>query len=267
MTKSLIINADDFGFDEDATTGILDLLSIGKIPSTTVMANCVNEKDLILLKKIANIGIGLHLNLIEGVPISPLKKIPDLINEKGEFLGAKKFLKNAIFQKIPEEQVFMEVKAQLVFLESRGIKITHVDSHQHIHQFPIIGKTIQNILEKLKVKKIRNSFPLAANFGFRPNVLKLFTKLNPISRKDFICPEGLISNLSFGGELTLKDFSNDLISSYHNHSCLELMTHPGIKDRNDSYLKRKKEYLFWKENPIQELLKEKKIELIHYGNL
>lgn len=267
MAKSLIINADDFGFDDESSAGILDLLEQRKISSTTVMTNFVKEVDLKSLLKIPDIGVGLHLNLIEGKPICPPDKIPDLVDGNGEFLGPKNLMTQAFLHRIPIQQIYLETEAQLNLLVSKGIQVTHADSHQHIHQFPVLGDMIQSVLHSLKVKKIRNSYPLATSFGLRPLILKLFTRLAPISNKDFLFPQGLISNLSFGKELNAENFSKAILTSFHNHSCLEMMTHPATKDKKGSYLNRKIEYEFWKEQPILELLKMNQIELIHFGNL
>ncbi|MBN3580848.1 ChbG/HpnK family deacetylase [Algoriphagus aestuarii] len=267
MNKALIINADDFGFDSEATEAILELLENKKISSTTVMANLVKLKDLELLKNIPNIGTGIHLNIIDGAPLSNPSKIPNLTQADGTFLGAKGLIKNAILGKITFDEVFLETKAQLEFLVRNGIKITHADSHQHAHHYPVLGRMIQRALIKLGIKKIRNSKPFAADTTFRSVLLQSFTFFNPVKAKEFIAPEGIISNFSFGQEISRPSFQDSLQSSFRKAKTLEFMTHPALNSRPDSYLKRQEEYLFWKNEPVEEILKSREISLIHYGNL
>jgi len=267
MNKNLIINADDFGFDPEASNGILELLSEHKISSTTVMANLVGNRELLELSKIKGIGIGLHLNLISGSPVSNIKTVSSLVSKDGVFFDAKALIKKSLTNQINFDHLFTEIKAQLYTLEASGIKITHVDSHQHSHQFPVLGKSVQLVLEKLGIKKLRNSSPLAADFGLRPILLNLFSQTSSLSNTKFSYPEGLISNFSFGSEINLENFNHALKKSFLNRQMLEFMTHPALEDRPDSYLKRKEEYLFWKTHPIKEILKLQNIELIHFGQM
>ncbi|PZX56715.1 carbohydrate deacetylase [Algoriphagus chordae] len=266
-SKTLIINADDFGYDLEATAGILELLSEQKISSTTIMANLVNQADLLSVQKIPAIGTGLHLNLISGKPLSSPADIPSLVGQDGNFLGAKGLLKNAFLNKIKPEQVYLEIKAQLALLETNGIHISHVDSHQHAHQYPMIGPIIQSALARLKIQKIRNSKPLGASVAFRSVLLQVFTTLSGIDKKSFVSPEGIIAKFSFGQEITMDGFEKALTSSFEKACNLEFMTHPALEDREDSYLKRKEEYLFWKNEPVKELLSSQGIRLIHFGEL
>ncbi|OGL60962.1 hypothetical protein A2752_00505 [Candidatus Uhrbacteria bacterium RIFCSPHIGHO2_01_FULL_46_23] len=70
MTKSLIINADDFGMSQIFNEVILDLIRNDLICSTTVMIDRVtdNQKEqfdeLIALSKSKNLSVGLHLEFI-----------------------------------------------------------------------------------------------------------------------------------------------------------------------------------------------------------
>jgi len=65
--KYLILNADDFGLSKIFNAEILKLIKNGLISSTSVLINRITEeqndqtKELIALKKLQNISIGLHL--------------------------------------------------------------------------------------------------------------------------------------------------------------------------------------------------------------
>ena len=267
MNKRLIINADDFGFDRDATAAILDLLIEQKISSTTVLANMAKQSDLNKLKKIPNIGIGLHVNFLDGEPLAPSQHISSILDEKGSFLGAKQLFYQALKGKINPIHLSTELEAQANFLKDHGIKITHADSHQHLHHFPIIGKIIQNKLHQLGIQKIRNSDASSITSKPRSLILKGFTSFTPINQKLFTTTEGLISDLSFGKEINQKLMLQSLIKSFKSQNLLELMTHPGIANRADSYLEREKEYQLWKSINLVEELAALGIELIHFGEI
>ena len=79
MTKSLIINADDFGMSQIFNEVILDLIRNDLICSTTVMIDRVtdNQKEqfdeLIALSKSKNLSVGLHLEFKDSDYLSQIK--------------------------------------------------------------------------------------------------------------------------------------------------------------------------------------------------
>jgi predicted glycoside hydrolase/deacetylase ChbG (UPF0249 family) len=99
MSKKLIINADDYGLDEDANQAIIILAKENAITSTSVMANLVTDKAISILKQLS-VSTGLHLNLIEGKPISDPNKVRSLIDEDDNFLSWDKLLFHFILRKI-----------------------------------------------------------------------------------------------------------------------------------------------------------------------
>ena len=266
MSKRLIINADDFGFDPDASEAILDLLEKRRISSTTVMANLVLSKDLERLKNIPQAGIGLHVNLLDGKPLSPGDSVNSLIDESCEFLGAKKLFQKAFLGQISSREIHTEIEAQVNFLRDHGIQLTHADSHQHLHQFPILGKMIRESLSKLGVKKLRNSGAVEVNLKPRSLILAGFTRFSPIE-KSFQTTEGLISELSFGGEIEESKFWKSIKNSFRQKSLLELMTHPGLEDRPGSYLARKAEFELWNSLDTEKALNSLGIELVNFGKI
>ncbi len=266
MFKKLIINADDFGYDVDATAAILELLGEQKISSTSIMANLVREKDLKTLKNINGISTGIHVNLNSGRPLCHRKEITSLINNRGKFYESSKLLTRFILGKIKISEIEKEITAQIVKLRKMGIKISHADSHQHIHQFPILGKVILDILTKQQITRVRNC-RLTSATSMRANIIQLFSKLTNKHLKQFRVTEGLIPDFSFSENYDLQFFDELIGNAFIKHNTLELMTHPGIKDRRNSYLNREKEYKFWKNEPLSEVLHKKHVQLINYHQL
>lgn len=264
MNKKLIINADDFGYDADATAAILELLELKKITSTTILANMVETEDLEKLKLIDGISSGIHINLISGKPLSNPKKVTSLIDESGEFYPALRLLQKFISGKIRPTEIEIELTNQILRLRDYGIKISHADSHQHIHQFPFFGKTILNILMKLDITKVRNC-KLTSATSKRPMVIRLFAMATNKHLKHFKTTDGLIPDFSFAKDYDLRFFEQMINRSFNKNNTLEIMTHPGLADRTGSYLNRKKEYLFWKTGNLLGILQKKNIRLINYN--
>ena len=99
--------------------------------------------------------IGLHLNLVEGYPVSPANEVPLLVNDRGAFrhnfmglLLQSKGMHRSAFAK----QVEKECTAQLErFPQAFPAKKTalRIDSHQHTHAIPAITNVLVRAAEKL----------------------------------------------------------------------------------------------------------------------
>src|ERR1700704_4427871 len=82
--KSLIVNADDFGFTRGVNAGIIRAFKSGIVTSTTIMANGGAFEDAVSLA-LANpeLGVGCHLAIVGGRPVASPSKIPSLIDRNG----------------------------------------------------------------------------------------------------------------------------------------------------------------------------------------
>ena len=79
----------------------------------------------------------MHLTLIGEKPLLPLEQIPSLVDENG-YLAEKypqfmaRFFKGAVSLK----EVRAELAAQIQKVIDSGLRVTHIDSHQHLHVLP-----------------------------------------------------------------------------------------------------------------------------------
>ncbi len=84
--RSLIINADDFGLTERINDAIIEGHRKGIVTSTTLMANGpAFDNAAERAKTEQKLGIGIHLNLSEGTPMTDPSQLSCLINETGRF--------------------------------------------------------------------------------------------------------------------------------------------------------------------------------------
>ena len=87
MTVTLLINADDLGYDPAVTRGILEAMTTGIVTSTTMMVNGPHSEDAGKKVNGAGLGIGLHLNLARWAPLSKVPKA--LLGADGGFSEGK----------------------------------------------------------------------------------------------------------------------------------------------------------------------------------
>lgn len=265
-SKYLIINADDYGLDPDVNKAVLLLARGRMISSLTILANYTRPDDLAVLKEIPEVSKGLHVNLLEGKPLSGPLKIPSLVGEDGCFINQKLLLKKAFLKKINIADIKAEIKAQYQFLLDHNIEVTHCDSHKHIHQYPVIGPMILSILYELGIHKLRKCRP-SSIFSKKMAVTKLFYYLTRKHLHRFVSPEILLTEFSDNPRFTANSFIRSLEKVFKKHETIEVMCHPSLANCEGSYLKKKAEYHLLKDENLKKKFEEKKIKMITFRDL
>lgn len=162
MKQKILINADDFGYSEQVNEGIAYCFKKNLVDRTTVMVNMPFVQDA---KKIAdNMGflnrVGLHLNLVEGKPLTSKIKNTILCNSDGTF-NNETLRKTRYRMRLDSETscaLREEINAQIDMFFSSGFTLRHIDSHQHAHN----NLSVLNILDPIIRKKF-DSVRLARN--------------------------------------------------------------------------------------------------------
>ena len=84
--KKLIVNADDFGLTEGVNRAVIEGHVHGIITSASLLANGAAFGSAVAMSKsYAKLGVGVHLNLTEGRPVSAPSEIPSLANSQEFF--------------------------------------------------------------------------------------------------------------------------------------------------------------------------------------
>ena len=158
MALRKIFNADDFGMSRGVNQAIAKAYHEGILNSTSLMINLDFVGEALELKKeMPNLDVGLHLNLTNQYPLSNPSDIPLLVDEQGKFkhgfvnLFLLSFFKPAELRR----QVEHEARAQLEKAQKLGIKLSHIDSHRHIHHIPLIFNVVKKLAEEYQIPRIR----------------------------------------------------------------------------------------------------------------
>jgi predicted glycoside hydrolase/deacetylase ChbG (UPF0249 family) len=137
--KRLIVNADDLGADEARNAGIFEAIRAGSVTSASILANGPALKGALQVVRSLpqkKVSWGIHLNLSEGTPLSVGLSL--LTGKEGSLLGkarTHKLLSNPGNPEL-EKQVAQEIETQIHVLRKAGVRISHLDGHQHVHVFP-----------------------------------------------------------------------------------------------------------------------------------
>jgi predicted glycoside hydrolase/deacetylase ChbG (UPF0249 family) len=159
--KRLIVNADDFGLTRGVNRAVLELFRNGTLTSATLMANSAEAESAAASTQNTGIGVGCHVVLVDGVPVSTPSEIPSLIDPRnpGAFrptLG--KFVSDLLRGRICEVDIETEAAAQIRRLRQMGLSPTHLDTHKHTHVFPRVLRPLLRAALICGVRSIRNPF-------------------------------------------------------------------------------------------------------------
>jgi hopanoid biosynthesis associated protein HpnK len=159
--RRLIVNADDFGLTSGVNRAVSELHAAGVLTSTTLMANeRATDEAIGIGLTTRSLGVGCHVVLIDGTPVLPARQIPSLVDARtGRFpfsLGL--FVAKLFSGRIQAAEIEAEAAAQIALLQSRGLHLTHVDSHKHVHMFPAVLKPILRAAKAADIGAVRNPF-------------------------------------------------------------------------------------------------------------
>ncbi len=198
--RRLIINADDLGLTPGVNRGIAECCRSGVVTSTTMMANGAAAADAIGMiralsaepqagpaETASKVGVGCHVLLIDGVPVLPPAKVASLVNGAGFRSSLGSFARAALAGKIDSTEVETETAAQLAKLQSAGLRLSHFDTHKHVHLFPAVLKPVLRAARARGIRAVRNPFaplkPLAfAHLARRPHLWKRYTEVRILRR-------------------------------------------------------------------------------------
>ncbi len=203
----LIVNADDFGLNDGVSRGILQSMEEGIVTSTSIMMNMPSvEGAITLAAAVGKRTFGLHLTLTCGRPVLDLGKVPSIVDEKGLFFHDRSQLIRASRIEIEEE-----CQAQLQKFFDCGLKLSHIDTHHHIHELPEILPVFIKLAHENNVP-LRNPQP-----GLREKIRNAGVKTADVFDERY-----------YGSQCRIENLTTFLASHRDVTGTVELMCHPGI---------------------------------------
>ncbi len=250
--RRIALCADDFGLTIGANAAILELANAGALSATSVAVDGpVLEADVGSLRGLRDrISVGLHLNFTENSRFSDIHGIP------GWILATW-------LRRIDRGRLEQEIHRQLDRFETLfGGAPTHVDGHEHVHQFPGIREPLLNAVASRygPATVVRCTLPRTWR-GPKAAVIGL---LGGQALERGIARRGLRCNRDFAG---VYDLATD--SGFHSRMDAWLanirdggliMCHPESGERNASPARRH-EYEFLRSAEWPLLLKNRNVEL------
>jgi chitin disaccharide deacetylase len=135
-TVKLIVNADDFGYTERVSAGIIRAHRDGIVTATTLMTNAPHTDGAAKLARAdPSLDVGVHLVVTFDRPTGDVARLRTLVDKDGRFFRPKELLA----RNIDREEALLEYRAQ--YRKARqllGRAPTHLDSHHWVHDHPAL---------------------------------------------------------------------------------------------------------------------------------
>lgn len=236
--KKLIVNADDFGRHNLINRAVQIACEKGCLRSATIMAGGIAFDDAVkTAKNLPDLGVGVHLTLANGNPILPPEEIPSLVTAEGKFHeNHVAFLKKFLQGKINLDEVRAELAAQIKKAVNSGLRLTHVDSHQHLHHVPKIIDIVLDLADAAGIHAMRISstkifegeFGGVGQFVGRLGLASLAKfAAQKARKKNFRMPEHFTGIVA--GESVTENFLQTLLENLK-EGTTEVMLHPGTEN-------------------------------------
>ncbi len=157
--RSLIVNADDFGFTRATwNQGIIKAHRNGILTATTLMATGDAFDDAVrLARESPSLDIGCHLVLV-GEPF------PSTVAQLIQAIALRRIC------------VYDELVMQVRRILDAGITPTHLDTHKHTHLLPQVLDAVTRIADEFRIPWIRKPFDFRSQpggIGWKNKVMQL----------------------------------------------------------------------------------------------
>tara|TARA_Y100001934_G_C12370823_1_gene786217 strand:- start:179 stop:1087 length:909 start_codon:yes stop_codon:yes gene_type:complete len=257
MNKIINIHADDYGIDSEISDNIISSINYGLTNSISIVCNTkAFTEDIKKLRKLdKNIRKSIHLNLVEGFPLSEKSEVYMIVDEDGEFKYSftglwLKYLLSPRKKRIELiEQIKLEIENQIkIFLKySKNTKKLNIDSHMHLHMIPFVFNIIISLSKIYKIQFVR--IPYEINYYsyktfprlFNINIIKhlLLNSLSKVNihklKKHKIKHNEYFIGVLATGSMSIDDvkFALEKINKRNNPKSIDILFHPGgIKSEN-----------------------------------
>ncbi|WP_419784366.1 ChbG/HpnK family deacetylase [Maridesulfovibrio sp.] len=240
----VVINVDDLGLHPAVRRAVDRLARCGDgrgiVTSSTVLANGPDLSESVLLQdKHEGLGLGAHLNLLRGKPISNPDHIPSLVDDDGLLFGNyTSLLLRYITGRIKLSEVEKEWSAQVEYLLDHKVRLTHFDSEKHIHAWPGLYSLAGKIARKYGIKWIRRPFEHTPMNRFDKGMLRTrFLQL--CLGASFPGKEPRTADCVWGIGDQKENLDPQLFKKYvetYRPEIVEIVCHPGLPEHGDEPL-------------------------------
>ena len=233
----VVINVDDLGLHPAVRRAVEQLAGEGRVTSSTLLANGPDLEQAAGLKdRLPDLGLGAHLNILRGRPVSDARDVSTLVGPDGLFPGNYvELFKAYLLRRLDLDQVRREWSAQIEKLLGLGIPLTHLDGEKHVHAWPRLMALACELARRYHlgwVRRPREPQPLSRwdKGSLRARVLNTFALAHP-RRNGVRWPDRVWGVADQGGDLLPGRFEKAMAGVRKERggpeTVVEIVVHPG----------------------------------------
>ncbi|HKU81580.1 MAG TPA: hopanoid biosynthesis-associated protein HpnK [Candidatus Tumulicola sp.] len=155
--KQLIVNADDFGISPEVNEAVERAHRDGILRATSLMVAAPFATNAVeRARRLPALAVGLHVVVVNGRPVLPPERVPDLVDANGCFptnlprAGVRYF-----FSPAARQQLAAEIRAQFERFAATGLTLDHVDAQSQLHVHPTVFALILRIGSEFGMRAVR----------------------------------------------------------------------------------------------------------------
>ena len=268
--KKFILNADDFGMSNGFNKAVLDGYNSGFLTSASLCANgeafgpAVNE----IIPECNNLGIGVHLNIIEGKSLLNGEKFND------GYLKLIYLANNPSFLEQTEKEFRLQIEKVLKYT-----KVDHLDSHVHVHAIPNFFELTCKLAKEYDIKQVRTQFEKFylvpdivkhLNIKYPPNILKVillntFTLKNRETIKQYgLQTNDYIIGVGYTGMMNDNTIYHGLCA-INEDAVVEALIHPCNFDNLKKKDQRQTEFMITQNMDLKDKIQRLGCEITNYS--
>lgn len=204
--KRLIVTADDVGLHRGMTEGAIRAHRQGIVTACSIVANGREFDDAVArLRDVPSLEPGIHLTMVEERSLLTGRPMP---KSWLRFLFAK------------HDSVADELRAQIEKVLATGLRVTHMNGHQHLHLFPRVFQLAQQLAQEYRIAYLRTVDDHGGSAG--PLRRLSIGALNFFGRRAAGANDRTIGVLEAGHLRNIESLLD------HVDGVTELVTHPGV---------------------------------------
>lgn len=284
LTRTLVVNADDFGLTAGVNAGIIGAFRRGVVRSASLMVTTPGFADAVELARAnPDLDLGIHLTLTGVRPTLPPERIPSLVRRDGRFHSLAVFQARVALKQLAPMQLRAELLAQVARARRTKLRFTHLDGHHHVHLFGLVAALTADLARQHNIPIVRRvqDAPCEAKNAAPDGPLVPVSLGEALKRgwlegadrrwgdrfyglprgdafRGFTFPDSLARWRALAGSLP--------------YGVTELMCHPGLRDESaralDPYVDQRERELRWLCDPrVAALLRDEGIALTSFGQL
>lgn len=282
MTR-LVLNADDLGLTGALSRSIVELRLANDLSDVSLLAvGDAFDESVTLLKRGGIESAGVHLCIVGGeAPLSSPGSVATLL-AAGRFRSSwPRVLTAAVSGRIAPSEVEREWEAQIQRVIASGLRVTHLDGHQHLHLLPSLLPIAIRLAKRFQIPFVRAprgddpaAFGLPLSAVDRGRAL-LLSRLGSAARKRLAAaglpPPPRLLGLAEAGRMTLPRLFR-IIEKLPALGDFEIALHPGVADEATRRRYRwgyswDEEALALRSTGLKELLLSRGIETVPFSAL